>query len=149
MPKRVRPYGSAEDAESAEVRVRPLQERQIDFFGIADTKGCWYLDTSFAYDLGGGIGVNAHVGYTHFASDLRDVKDAGGAGIGVKCASLLPCCSRIASPGSLSGRSPLKEGARRVPLRVHSRNSTEATSRGSTKIVPFGGAGAGGGVGWR
>ena len=39
----------------------------------------------------------------------------------------------------MSGRRPLKEGARSVPLLVHSRNSTCATSRGSTKIVPFGG----------
>ena len=39
----------------------------------------------------------------------------------------------------MSGRRPLNEGARSVPLFVHSRNSTCATSRGSTKIVPLGG----------
>ena len=41
--------------------------------------------------------------------------------------------------GSTSGRRPLNEGARRVPVRVHSANSTWATSRGSTKTVPLGG----------
>ena len=36
--------------------------------------------------------------------------------------------------GSLSSRSPLNEGARRVAVRVHSRNSTSATSFGSTNM---------------
>ena len=40
--------------------------------------------------------------------------------------------------GEMSGRRPLNDGARSVPLLVHSRSSTRATSRGSTKIVPFG-----------
>ena len=41
--------------------------------------------------------------------------------------------------GSMSSRRPLNEGARSVPARVHSRNSTRATSAGSTNTVPFGG----------
>src|SRR5215210_8142660 len=39
----------------------------------------------------------------------------------------------------MSARRPLNEGARSVPLLVHSRNSTCATSRGSTNTVPLGG----------
>ena len=43
----------------------------------------------------------------------------------------------------------MNEGARSVPALVHSRYSTSATSRGSTKTVPFGGwtPGAGGRTG--
>ena len=39
----------------------------------------------------------------------------------------------------MSSLRPLKDGALIVPLRVHSRSSTRATRRGSTKTVPFGG----------
>jgi uncharacterized protein (TIGR02001 family) len=45
-----------------------------DFFGIADTKGCWYLDASFAYDLGSGFGVNAHVGYQKLKGGARVIE---------------------------------------------------------------------------
>jgi uncharacterized protein (TIGR02001 family) len=34
-----------------------------DFFGAPDSDGSAYLDLGFAYDLGNGFGVNAHVGY--------------------------------------------------------------------------------------
>ncbi len=34
-----------------------------DFFGIPGTKNSYYLDVGASYDLGGGLGVNAHVGY--------------------------------------------------------------------------------------
>jgi uncharacterized protein (TIGR02001 family) len=34
-----------------------------DFFSAPDTKNSYYLDLGFAYDLGDGLGVNAHVGY--------------------------------------------------------------------------------------
>lgn len=34
-----------------------------DFFSVPNTKNSGYLDLGFAYDLGNGLGVNAHVGY--------------------------------------------------------------------------------------
>ena len=34
-----------------------------DLFGIPGTKNSYYLDVGASYDLGGGFGVNAHVGY--------------------------------------------------------------------------------------
>ncbi len=34
-----------------------------DFFGIPGTKNSYYLDVGASSDLGGGFGVNAHVGY--------------------------------------------------------------------------------------
>lgn len=34
-----------------------------DFFGIPGTKNSYYLDVGASFDLGGGFGVNAHVGY--------------------------------------------------------------------------------------
>lgn len=34
-----------------------------DFFSVPGTKNSYYLDLAFAYDLGDGLGVNAHVGY--------------------------------------------------------------------------------------
>ena len=34
-----------------------------DYFAIPDTKGSHYIDLSGSYDLGGGWGVNAHVGH--------------------------------------------------------------------------------------
>lgn len=42
-----------------------------DFFSVPDTKNSYYLDLGFAYDLGNGLGVNAHVGY-------QKVKNVGG-----------------------------------------------------------------------
>ena len=33
-----------------------------DYFGVPDTKGSSYIDLSSSYDLGGGWGVNGHVG---------------------------------------------------------------------------------------
>ena len=67
-----------------------------DYFGIGETfqqgvplayrpsgRNTGYLDFSANYPLVDKLTLNAHVGYTRFASDLRDVKDASGAGIGV------------------------------------------------------------------
>jgi uncharacterized protein (TIGR02001 family) len=34
-----------------------------DYFGAPDSKGSSYFDLGFAYDLGNGFGLNAHVGY--------------------------------------------------------------------------------------
>lgn len=34
-----------------------------DFFSAPNTKNSYYLDLAFAYDLGNGLGVNAHAGY--------------------------------------------------------------------------------------
>jgi uncharacterized protein (TIGR02001 family) len=34
-----------------------------DFFGAPDSKNSYYLDAGFAYDLGQGLGINAHLGY--------------------------------------------------------------------------------------
>ncbi len=34
-----------------------------DFFGAADSKNSSYLDAGFAYDIGQGFGVNAHLGW--------------------------------------------------------------------------------------
>jgi uncharacterized protein (TIGR02001 family) len=34
-----------------------------DFFGVPDTKNSYYLDLGAGFDLGGGWGVNGHVGY--------------------------------------------------------------------------------------
>ena len=42
-----------------------------------------YLDFSANYPLVDKLTLNAHVGYTRYASDLRDVKDAGGADVGL------------------------------------------------------------------
>lgn len=44
-----------------------------DFFSAPGTKNSYYLDLGFAYDLGDGLGVNAHVGY-------QKVKGAAGPG---------------------------------------------------------------------
>jgi len=67
-----------------------------DYFGIGETfqqgvplayrpsgRNTGYLDFSANYPLVDKLTLNAHVGYTRFASDLRDVQDAGGNGIGV------------------------------------------------------------------
>ncbi|GAP35947.1 TorF family putative porin [Piscinibacter sakaiensis] len=45
-----------------------------DFFGAPNTKNSGYLDLSLAQDLGGGFGVNAHVGY----QKVRNVPGAAG-----------------------------------------------------------------------
>ena len=42
-----------------------------------------YLDFSANYPLVDKLTLNAHLGYTRYASDLRDVKDAGGADVGL------------------------------------------------------------------
>jgi uncharacterized protein (TIGR02001 family) len=42
-----------------------------------------YLDFSANYPLIDKVTLNAHLGYTRFSSDLRDVRDAGGADIGL------------------------------------------------------------------
>jgi len=49
-----------------------------DFFGIPDSKGSWYLDAGFAYDLGGGLGVNAHVGYQKLDKNASVIEIGGG-----------------------------------------------------------------------
>jgi len=67
-----------------------------DYFGIGETfqqgvpltyrpsgRNTGYLDFTANYPLLDKLTLNAHLGYTRFASDLRDVKDAGGADIGV------------------------------------------------------------------
>lgn len=43
-----------------------------DYFMVPDTKGTNYLDLSAAYDMGGGWGVNGHIGHTsaHNFSEL-------------------------------------------------------------------------------
>ncbi|HEU4460143.1 MAG TPA: TorF family putative porin [Methylibium sp.] len=45
-----------------------------DFFGAVDSKNSQYLDAGFAYDLGGGLGVNAHVGYQKLKGGARVVE---------------------------------------------------------------------------
>jgi uncharacterized protein (TIGR02001 family) len=45
-----------------------------DFFGIADSKGSSYLDAGFSYDLGGGLGVNAHLGYQKLKKNARVIE---------------------------------------------------------------------------
>ena len=42
-----------------------------------------YLDFSANYPLVDKLTLKAHLGYTRYASDLRDVKDAGGADVGL------------------------------------------------------------------
>ena len=42
-----------------------------------------YLDFSANYPLVDKLTLNAHVGYTRYANDLRNVRDAGGADIGL------------------------------------------------------------------
>lgn len=42
-----------------------------DFFGFDDSDGSWYLDASYAYDLGSGFGLVAHVGYQKLKGDAR------------------------------------------------------------------------------
>ena len=67
-----------------------------DYFGIGGTfrqsvplaarpsgRNTGYLDLSAAHALVDRLTLNAHVGFTRFASDLREVQDAGGARIGV------------------------------------------------------------------
>ncbi len=58
-----------------------------DYFNVDDSKGTSYLDLSGAYDLGGGWGVNGHVGYLNFKNyddgsytdwKLGVTKDLGG-----------------------------------------------------------------------
>jgi len=49
-----------------------------DFFGVPDSKGSWYLDGGFAYDLGGGLGVNAHVGYQKLDKNASVIEIGGG-----------------------------------------------------------------------
>jgi uncharacterized protein (TIGR02001 family) len=45
-----------------------------DFFGIDDSKGSWYLDGNYAYDLGNGFGLTAHVGYQRLRKNARVVE---------------------------------------------------------------------------
>jgi uncharacterized protein (TIGR02001 family) len=67
-----------------------------DYFGIGESfqlgvplayrpsgRNTGYFDLSANVPLVEKLTLNAHVGYTRFASDLRDVRDAGGTGIGV------------------------------------------------------------------
>jgi uncharacterized protein (TIGR02001 family) len=42
-----------------------------DYFGAPDSDGSAYLDLGFAYDLGNGFGVNAHVGYQTLKGGAR------------------------------------------------------------------------------
>lgn len=58
-----------------------------DYFNAADTKGTSYIDLSGAYDLGGGWGVNGHVGHLNVKNfddgsytdwKLGVTKDVGG-----------------------------------------------------------------------
>lgn len=62
-----------------------------DFFGVPDTDGSTYVDLSAAYDLGGGWGINGHIGHQKVknasASDYTDyklgvTKDIGGWAFG-------------------------------------------------------------------
>jgi uncharacterized protein (TIGR02001 family) len=66
-----------------------------DYFGLGENfqnnvplayrpkgRNTGYLDFSANYPLVDKLTLNGHVGYTRYASDLRDVKDAGGANIG-------------------------------------------------------------------
>ena len=45
-----------------------------DFFGVDDSKNSWYLDSAFAYDLGNGFGLVAHVGYQKLKKNARVVE---------------------------------------------------------------------------
>ena len=67
-----------------------------DYFGIGETfykgvpllnqpkgRNTLYFDLSANYPLVDKLTLNAHVGYTRYASDLRDVRDGAGVGIGV------------------------------------------------------------------
>lgn len=42
-----------------------------DFFGAPDSKNSAYIDAAFAYDLGGGVGVNAHLGWQKLKGGAR------------------------------------------------------------------------------
>jgi uncharacterized protein (TIGR02001 family) len=66
-----------------------------DYFGIGEGfqvgvplayrpkgRNTGYIDLSANYPLVDKLTLNAHVGYTRYASDLRNVKDAGGVNIG-------------------------------------------------------------------
>lgn len=50
-----------------------------DFFGFDDSDGSSYLDLGFAYDLGSGFGVNAHIGYQTLEG-AAEVTEIGGSG---------------------------------------------------------------------
>jgi uncharacterized protein (TIGR02001 family) len=42
-----------------------------DFFGAADSNNSYYLDGTFTYDIGNGLGVVAHVGYQKLKGNAR------------------------------------------------------------------------------
>jgi uncharacterized protein (TIGR02001 family) len=49
-----------------------------DYFSLPDSKNSYYIDLAAAFDLGGGWGVNAHVGYTdtkNYGGDAFDYTD--------------------------------------------------------------------------
>jgi uncharacterized protein (TIGR02001 family) len=67
-----------------------------DYFGIGESfqqsvpltsrpkgRNTLYFDLSGNYPIVDKLTLNAHVGYTRYASDLKNVKDATGKGIGV------------------------------------------------------------------
>lgn len=45
-----------------------------DFFSVNDSKNSYYVDGAFAYDLGGGFGLLAHVGYQKLKRNARVVE---------------------------------------------------------------------------
>lgn len=45
-----------------------------DFFGFPDSKNSYYLDGTFTYDFGGGLGAVAHVGYQKLKGGARIVE---------------------------------------------------------------------------
>ena len=62
-----------------------LGAANVDGIAIARPKGrnTGYLDLSANFPLVDKLTLNGHLGYTRYASDLRNVKDAGGATVGV------------------------------------------------------------------
>jgi uncharacterized protein (TIGR02001 family) len=48
-----------------------------DFFGVPDSKNSYYLDGTFSYDIGNGLGAVAHVGYQKLKGGAR-ITEIGG-----------------------------------------------------------------------
>ena len=58
-------------------------QKGVPLTGMPKGRNTLYFDLSGNYPLVDKLTLNAHVGYTRYASDLRNVKDGTGKGIGV------------------------------------------------------------------
>jgi uncharacterized protein (TIGR02001 family) len=58
-------------------------QKSVPLTGMPKGRNTLYFDLSGNYPLVDKLTLNAHVGYTRYASDLRNVKDGTGANIGV------------------------------------------------------------------